>query len=77
MIRAKPIKELIVEETKYIPPEVMCKCGHIRKDHFKTTPLGCMKPKCDCKLFKDVKVWEQEKRHLRKRSYKTICDEIT
>ena len=76
MIRAKPIKELIVSETKYIPPGVVCKCGHMRKEHFKTAPLGCMQPKCDCKLFKDVRVWEQEKKDSRKRRYKTICDEI-
>ena len=54
MIRAKPIKELIVEETRYIPPCVVCKCGHMRKEHFKTAPLGCMQPKCDCKVFKEV-----------------------
>lgn len=69
---SKPIKELIVSETKYIPPQIICKCGHKRKEHFKTPPLGCMNQTCECKMFKDVKVWMQEKKDSRKRSYKTI-----
>ena len=72
MNRDKPIKELIVSETKYIPPGVMCKCGHMRKEHFKTSPLGCMVQTCDCKLFKDVKLWEAEKKNSRKRNYEMI-----
>jgi hypothetical protein len=68
----KRINELIVSETKYIPPGVVCKCGHMRKEHFKTAPLGCMNQKCECKMFKDVKIWIQEKKNSRKKSYKTI-----
>lgn len=68
--------EIIVTDDRIIPPEIMCKCGHKRKKHFKTPPLGCMNLKCECKMFKDVKVWEAEKKNSRKKSYKKICDEI-
>lgn len=56
--------------------ENLCRCGHTKKNHFKTPPLGCMNQKCECKMFKDVRTCMQEKNDLELRKLRMSLDEM-